>query len=165
VQHQPQSQVDSTQVLFIRERKEGRETKYLFWKLMVAERVTELVLFLWVTLISLIKNCISDLWFLVLITMSRRWCWNGKRRRRICMHTFVDLLRLFLSQFCFWVWSFIFTFFFSSFWICCSSQKKFYRVGTIVEEVLLNANLVQQPTNKKGWSFWVQSWKNESTGF
>jgi len=29
-------------------------------------------------------------------------------------------------------------------------SKKFYRVGTIVEEVLLNANLVQQPTNKKG---------------
>jgi len=83
---------------------------------MVAGRVTELVLFLWVTLISLIKNCIPDLWFLVLITMWRRWCWNGNRRRRIWMHTFVS------SQFCFWVWLFLFTFFFSSFWICCSSQ-------------------------------------------
>ena len=66
MQPQTQSQVGSTQVMFIKEREERRNIKLelkgcLFWKLMVAGRVVELVLFLWVTLISLIKNCISDL--------------------------------------------------------------------------------------------------------
>ena len=61
----PQPQVGSAQVMFVRERKEGRETKSelkgsLFWKLMVAGRGMELVIFLSVTLISLIKNRISD---------------------------------------------------------------------------------------------------------